>query len=180
MALTKRFTTLSHVTPDLPESLALPQASSILMAFTVDPLHVKFMCVWQSLVNAGSPTLLVLDLYPCLRVMQIDTEVGPRNGLHPASGDQNRSILEPASTFHIEVAEVPAGLIHNKALKDSKVTICGPHVVTQHMQGAAQMGVLGGIYRVLLSSWYVAPEELAVHPSCQRAPVFTHGNFLLT
>jgi len=47
---------------------------------------------------------VVLDLYPCFRVMQIDTEVGPRNGLHPASGDQNRSILEPASTFHIEVA----------------------------------------------------------------------------
>lgn len=120
------------------------------------------------------------DLYPCLRVMQIDTEVGPRNGLHPASRDQNRSILEPGSTFHIEVAEVPAVLIHEKALKDSKVTIRRPHVVTQHMRGAAQMGILGGMYRVLRSSWYGGQEELAVHPTCQRAPVFTHGNFLLT
>jgi hypothetical protein len=85
--------------------------------------------------------------------MQIDTEVGPRNGLHPASGDQNRSILEPGSTFHIEVAEVPAGLVHDKALKDSKGTIRGPHLVTQHMRGAAQMRVLYGMYRVLRSSW---------------------------
>ena len=45
-----------------------------------------------------------LDLYPCLCVMEINTEVGPRNGLHPASREQHRSILEPVSTFHIEVA----------------------------------------------------------------------------
>ena len=40
---------------------------------------------------------------------------------------------KPVSTFHIEVAEVPASLIHDKALKDSKVAIRGPHVITQHM-----------------------------------------------
>jgi len=98
---------------------------------------------------SNGPTLnqaeLVFDLYSCLRVMQVNAEFSPGNGLYPARGDQHRSILEPVSAFHIEVAKVPASLIHDKAFKDSKVPICGPHVITQHMAGAAQMEKLGGV-----------------------------------
>jgi hypothetical protein len=63
----------------------------------------------------------------------MDTEFGPGNGLYPSSGDEHRSIVKPVSASNIEVAEVPASLIHDKALKDSKVAIRGPHVITQHM-----------------------------------------------
>ena len=62
-ATARQSRTLSMFRLNLPPHL---KPVSILLAFTVDPLQVKFIrCVWQSLVNAGSPTLLVLDLYPC-------------------------------------------------------------------------------------------------------------------
>jgi hypothetical protein len=56
--------------------------------------------------------------------------------------------MKPVSASYVKVAEVPAILIHNKALKDSKVPIRSPNVITQHVRGAAQMEDLGGIYRV--------------------------------
>ena len=76
---------------------------------------------------------LVFDLFPYLRVMQMNVEFGPGNGLYPAGGDQHRSILEPVSAFHLEVTEVPASLIHDKALKDSKLAVGCPDLIPKHM-----------------------------------------------
>jgi len=64
-----------------------------------------------------------LDLCPRLRMMQTDSEFGPGNGLNPASGNEYLSIVKPVSASNIEVAEVPTGLIHDKAFEGPKITV---------------------------------------------------------
>jgi len=39
-----------------------------------------------------------------LCVMQIHAVIGPGNGVHPASRNQNRAVVKPISGFHIQVA----------------------------------------------------------------------------
>ncbi len=48
-------------------------------------------------------------------------------------GSSTDRIMKPVSAFHIEVTEVPASLIHDKALKDPKFAVRRPHLITQHM-----------------------------------------------
>ena len=119
-------------------------------------------------------------LCSCHRVVQLDNEISPGYGLHPASGNQHRSIPKPVSALYIEVTKVPASLIHDKALKDSKFAVRCPHVIAKHMRGAAQMEDLGGLYRLFHPSRHGRHAQLAVDPTCQWAKVIMHGNFLLT
>jgi hypothetical protein len=63
----------------------------------------------------------------------MDTEFGPGNGLYPASGDEHRPIVKPVTASNVEVAEVPASLIHDKALKDSKLAVGCPDLIPEHM-----------------------------------------------
>ena len=84
--------------------------------------------------------------------MQIHAVIGPGNGAHPASRNQHRAAVKPISGFHIQVAEMPGGVVHDEALQSADFAVRGPHLVTRHVPGAAKMRVFLCVHRVFPAS----------------------------
>src|ERR1017187_3194515 len=62
-------------------------------------------------------------LHSISAMLQIDPAIGPRNGLYPASRNQQGAALEPASGFDVQIAEMPDGQTSSTSWSGCRHTI---------------------------------------------------------
>ena len=64
--------------------------------------------------------------------MQIHATVVPGDRLYPSSGNQNRAVEKPSSSFDIQVANMPGSIVRDETFQTSNLTVRAANLISEH------------------------------------------------